>query len=75
MPKKTSRIDRTTEQVVIAWLNAQCGMPPQRCPKCGSTMTDNFVTFFLPEREKSWTMPLPVCRNCNPVVGQFVAAA
>jgi hypothetical protein len=75
MRKKTSKTDRTTEQVVTAWLNAQCGMPPQRCPQCGSTMTDNFVTFFLPEGEKSWTMPVPVCANCRPVLGEFVAAA
>jgi len=69
MRKKTLKTDRTTEQVVTAWLNAQRGMPPQRCLKCGSTMTDNFVTFFLQEGEKLWTTPLPICTNCKPVVG------
>jgi hypothetical protein len=69
MPKKNSTMDRTTE--VVAWLEDQCAMPFQRGPKCGFMMAGTFAT----KGERSWPMPLPICSSCDPVVGQFVAAA
>jgi hypothetical protein len=63
---KKTKINQASEQVVAAWLNAQCGMPPQRCPKCDSPMTDNFVTFFLPEGKSRGRCRCPSVQSVIP---------
>jgi hypothetical protein len=75
MTKKTSRSDRISIEAVEGWLNSLCGMPPQRCPTCGSTMTDMSATFFLLDADKSWTALLPICSSCEPEVGRTLSVA
>jgi hypothetical protein len=75
MAKKASKSDLTTIQIVEGWLNALCAVPPEPCSKCGSLMVHKCATFFLPEGEKSWTIPLPICSNCEPSFERTIAAA
>jgi hypothetical protein len=71
---KDARIDRS-EQVMKAWMNAECGHPPRKCPKCGVAMTNKFGRFFFANGQAPWTMSLPVCPNRNPSITQIVGSA
>ena len=44
-----------------------CDQPPmvRRCETCGSEMTNVDVLFFLATNERSWNIPLPICKKCS----------
>jgi len=44
-----------------------CAQPPMihLCENCGSEMVNINVVLVLATNERSWNVPLPICKKCN----------
>ena len=53
-------------QSIEEFLTAQSLRPSlTQCPRCNAVLLYPTGTFFLLDEERSWTIPLAVCPNCD----------
>jgi hypothetical protein len=57
---------KETRQSLADFLVAQSKLePPIECPHCDPLLLHPIATFFLLESDKTWTLLLSVCPNCD----------
>jgi hypothetical protein len=55
-----------TRQPLEDFLAMQSALPPKtHCSSCNAVLLLMEGTFFFLDSEKSWTVPMPVCPNCD----------
>jgi hypothetical protein len=53
-------------QPLEAFLANQSALPPKtNCSRCKAVLVLMEGTFFFLGSQKSWTVPMPVCPNCD----------
>ena len=59
-------MDKSAKQMVRELLTSLTLKPPTtwRCETCGAVMQNAMATFTFGDNE-SWTVPLPICVNCD----------
>jgi hypothetical protein len=64
-------------EIVVDFLNALSAIGRQNhshCPDCGAALAYRKGVFFLSASTKGWIAPIPVCPNCDRVMGSKAAA-
>jgi hypothetical protein len=68
-----AKMDKSVEQEIRELLTAEAQNPDGKwhCPDCGSAMPSRMATITL-GNNKSWTLPLRACANCNSGCGKAI---